>query len=184
MTFAVAMLRRRSRSSGTSGDRVRASMTRNAHSSAAAAASRPVVLGESEIGADRRQRDVHDRVDREHERGGDRDRAGDVQARARGRAATSRNVHERQGVDRDADRQVDEEHPMPANGARDDAAQQHPDAAATSRNEADEAHRLRAVRRIGEQRHHQRQAGGGNGRTAQPLCRATDHEDRLRRRDA
>ena len=75
-----------------------------------------------------------------------RDRAGDVEAalgrrRAAGRAAGASVEHE----DGDPDRQVDEEDPVPVERVGEHAAEQDADAAAAGIDEAEDAHRLRAL---------------------------------------
>ena len=77
-TLAVATLRSRNRRSGISGALTRASITRNAASSTTAAPSRPSVCTERPAGLVA----VDDRVHREHQRRGDGDGAGDVEALA------------------------------------------------------------------------------------------------------
>ena len=113
MTFAVETFRSLNRLSGMSGARTRDSMTRNSAKSATAAPSRPSVC----VDAQPVLVAVHDRVDREHQRRGHGDGAGDVEPRAGG-AAAGRQQHEAEGEHRHADRQVDEEDPVPVEQRR------------------------------------------------------------------
>ena len=90
------------------------------------------------------------RVDREHERGRHRDRAGPRRA-ARGRPASCCDVgssRKRAEVDGDPDGHVDEEDPVPVERVGEHAAEEHAgDAAAAGGDEAEDAHRLRTLAR-------------------------------------
>ena len=112
---------------------------------------------------------VDDRVHGQHQRGGHRHRAGDVEARLALEAAATRDQSERQRDDGDADREVDEEDPVPAEHVGEDAAEQHAEAAATRGHEPEDAHRLRALGRLREERHHQRERDRRDDRGAESL---------------
>src|SRR5439155_1936063 len=86
--------------------------------------------------------------------------------------------------DEHADRQVDEEDPVPVDDVGQDSAEQHADAAAAGSDEAEDAHRLRPIGRLGEERHHQRERDGGGDRAAETLNSARPDEESLRRREA
>ena len=73
---------------------------------------------------------------------------------------------------------------MPAQRAGQDAAEQHTDAAATSGDEAEEAHRLRALAWLGEEVHRQREADRRDDGAAQTLNRPRANQHRLRLRQA
>ena len=96
---------------------------------------------------------VHDRVDREHQRRGDRDRARDVEPPLLRLTSAGRKQEQREHEDGDPDRDVHEEDPVPAQGVREDAAEQDPDRPAACGDEAEDAHRLRALGRLREERH-------------------------------
>src|SRR5580700_9912038 len=68
----------------------------------------------------------------------------------------------RKNEDEDTDRHVDEEDPVPTERARKHAAEQHADRASARGNEARDAHRLRALSRLGEERHHEPERNGGH----------------------
>ena len=165
--FAVARLRRRKSRSGTSGDEIarldqqeRAEQRDSAGEQAERLARRPAVLVP-----------VDDRVHGEHQRGGHGDRARDVDA-ARRRHVRCRQQPQREDDHGDADRDVDEEDPVPVDRAGEDAAEQDADAAAAGGDEAEHAHRLRAIGGLGEEVHHQRQRHRRGNRAAQALHRA------------
>ena len=69
---------------------------------------------------------------------------------------------------------------MPAERVGEDPAEQHADAAAAGRDEAEDTHRLRPLGRLGEQAHHQRQGHSGRDRPAESLHRPRPHEEPLR----
>ena len=91
---------------------------------------------------------------------------------------------ERQREDRHADREVDEEDPVPVERVGDDAAEQHAGGAAAREDEAEDAHRLRPLRRLDEQGHDQRQRDCRDDRAADPLHGAGGDELALRARKA
>jgi hypothetical protein len=73
---------------------------------------------------------VDDRVDRGEQRGGHRDRAGDVDTVALRELLLARQQAQPEEVDRNADRDVHEEDPVPVQRVGEDAAEQHADGAA------------------------------------------------------
>ena len=123
---------------------------------------------------------VHDRVDGQHERGRDRDRAPDVEPRLARRAAGGGEEDDAEGEDRDSDRDVDEEDPVPGQEIREDPAEEHADGASAGRDEAEDAHRLRAVSGFGEESHDQRERDCRDDRAAEALDRARGDEQALR----
>ena len=60
------------------------------------------------------------------------------------------------------------------------AAEQHAERAAARDDEAEDAHRLRALARLGEELHQQRERDRGHDRAADALNRAGGDEERLR----
>ena len=73
---------------------------------------------------------------------------------------------------------------MPVEDVGEDAAEQHADRAAAGGDEAEDAHRLRALGRLGEERHHQRERDRRDDGAADALHGARDDEDALRGREA
>ena len=108
---------------------------------------------------------VHDRVDGDHQRDGHGDRARDVEAlRARSHARR-----------RDAAAASSTTTTIPTgtltrkiqcqfSDVGEDAAEEHADRAAAGGDEAEDPHRLRALGRLGEERHHQRERDRGDDR--------------------
>ena len=148
--FAPETLRERKMRSGISGFAVAASRTTKAASSAsetAPSAERqrraPAVLG----------RRLDDRVDAEHQRGGDQHRAEDVGALAEADPAVVLDQPPRQEGGGEPDRDVDEEDPVPADRLGEDPADQQADRAAGGGDEAVDADRLGLLARLGEHRH-------------------------------
>jgi hypothetical protein len=125
---------------------------------------------------------VHDRVDGEHQRTRHGHRAGDVDAPVRGRDVLGRQEAKREHEHGDADRQVDEEDPVPIERVREHTAEQHADASAAGHHESEYAHRLRTLGGLGEQEHDQREGDRGDDRAAEPLhgARALEHARRVR----
>ena len=72
---------------------------------------------------------------------------------------------------------VDEEDPVPVERVREDAAEKDADRPAARGDEAEDAHRLRALGRLGEEGHRQRERDGGDDRAADALhgARADEH---------
>ena len=127
---------------------------------------------------------VDDRVDGEHQRERHGDGAGDVELHVGGGPALGGQQAHRRHDDRDADRQVDEEDPVPVERVREDAAEHDADAPAAGRDEADDAHRLRSLGGLCEERHDERQRDDRDDRAAEPLDRAGGDEELLRLGDA
>ena len=174
-TFAVARFRSRKRRSGTSGER-RPRLDPEEH--------RQEHSGEGEQAQRSRGTPadlvpVHDRVDGDHGGGGHRHRTRDVEPPGRHPDAR-RQQHERQREDGDADRDVDEEDPVPVERVGQDAAEQDADRAAARRDEAEDAHRLRPLGRLGEQRDDERERDGRDDRATDSLHRAGRDQQPLR----
>jgi hypothetical protein len=79
--------------------------------------------------------------------------------------------------DGDADRDVHEEDPRPGEGVHEDPPEQEADRATADRDRGPDAHRLRALRALGEGRRDDRERGGCDERGAEPLKPAADDED-------
>ena len=73
---------------------------------------------------------------------------------------------------------------MPVERARQHAAEQHADAAAARHDEPEHAHRLRAVGRLGEEHHDQRERDRRDDGAAEPLHGARGDQHSLRARQA
>jgi hypothetical protein len=127
---------------------------------------------------------VHDRVDGQHQRPGHGDRAGDVEPPARDRPAVGREQPQAEGVDENADRDVDEKDPVPAEKVRQHPAEEHADAPAACHHEAEDAHRLGPVGRLREEVHDQRERDRRDNRTAEALDRTRRDQEPLRRGQA
>ncbi len=123
---------------------------------------------------------VHDRVDGEHERCRHRDCARDVEPTGGRLAAVTREEHHGEHEDGDADRQVHEEDPVPAEHVREDSPEQNARGAATGEDEADDAHRLGALGRLGEEDHDQREGHNRDDRAAEALDGACADQELLR----
>ena len=120
--------------------------------------------GRSPADADR----VHDGVDEQRQPRGDGDRPGDVE-RVAGLLAAA--LAERAGGERgrdQADRDVDEQHPAPAQPAGQDPAEQHSGGAAGAGHRAPDAERAVALGPVGERGGDDRQR---SGRLAQRILR-------------
>ena len=123
---------------------------------------------------------VDNRVDREHQRRRDRGRTREIEAASRVRAATGWEQGQAEGEHRRPDREVDEEDRVPAERARQDAAEERAERATPSGDETEEAHCLRPLSRRGEEGHDKRERDRRDDRAAQPLHRARPDEGRLR----
>ena len=179
--LAVATLRRRNRRSGISGSRTRASMHEEQRQQRPAPRrAAPCVCAEVQPASLPSTTAYTASISA----GGDRDGAADVEPRAAAPGAVGGSSATHSAVHRDADRQVDEEDPVPAERVGQQAAEQHADAAAAGADEAVDAHRLGALGRLGEQVHDQRQRHGRDHRAAQALHRARGDQQRLRVRRA
>src|SRR5262249_25257559 len=71
---------------------------------------------------------------------------------------------------------------MPVEHGGEHAAEQHADASAAGGDEAEDAHRLRALGLLREERHRQREPDGGDDRAAEALDGARADQEPLRRR--
>jgi hypothetical protein len=69
---------------------------------------------------------------------------------------------------------------VPVERVREDAAEQHADAAAAGHDEPEDAHCLRALGGLGEQEHDQRERDRGDDRPTEPLHRPRALEQALR----
>ena len=154
--------------SGISGVRARASRATNAASIATASGAEaerrrraPAALGR-----------LDDRVDREHQRAGDEDRAGDVGAGLQADPAVVLEQARGEQGRREADRQVDEEDPVPVDRLGQRAAGQQPDRGAGRRDEAVDPDRLRLLARLGEHRDDHPEDHGRGERAAGALHEA------------
>ena len=173
------MFRRRNRLSGTSGSRRRdSSQTKNA-SSDGRAPEQPERLSGCPPGLVA----VDDRVDGEHERRRDRDRACDIERLAAERGLRLRQESQREGKDDHADRQVDQEDPVPVERARQHAAEQRRRAAAAGHHEPEHTHCLRAIDRLREEDHDQRERHCRDDGPAESLNRARCDQHSLRARE-
>ena len=84
---------------------------------------------------------------------------------------------------RDPDRDVDEQHPAPAETAREDPAEQHPGGAAGARDRAPDPERAVALGALGERRRDDRQRRRRDDRGAEALNRARRDQPSFRLRD-
>ena len=116
----------------------------------------------------------------QHQAGGDRDRPGHVEAASKfGRPALAHeqgHQHQRQ----DADRDVDEEDPLPARVLREDAAEEHADRRAGAGDPAEDAERLVPLRALREGDGRDREDRRREDRSRSTLQQTED--DQLRRR--
>ncbi len=180
MPFAVATLRSRNRPSGTSGERCSRLDPEEGRQERDGEGQQP----KRPHGGPTRLVAVDDGVDGEHQRGGHGDRAGDVEASRIGWSG-GRWQHEQRGdADRDTDGKIDEEDPVPAQRAGQDAAEQDADAATARGDEAEEAHRPCALAWLGEEVHRQRETDRRDDGAAQTLDRPRADQHRLRLRQA
>ena len=129
-------------------------------------------------------RRARQRVDEQHQAGGDRAAPARSKWRCARSARLSRSRHRRQRDRREADRDVDEEDPGPAEIRRDDAAEQDAGGRAATRGGAVDAECAVAVASLGERRHQQRERGRREQRAAEPLHRAEGDERGRRPGDA
>ena len=108
---------------------------------------------------------LDDRVDRAHQRGGDEQRAEPVHPVLEPEPAVGAHDRAAERERRDADREVDEEHPVPAQRLGEQAAGEQAERAAGDRDEHVRAHRpgaLRGLRELGDDdRQDHRRLGGG-----------------------
>jgi hypothetical protein len=116
------------------------------------------------------------RVHEQHQAGGYRACAGDVEAAVRevgaALAQEGRSDHDRT----QADGNVDEEDPRPAQVRGQQPAEQHPDGGTAAGGGAVDPERAVAVATLGEGRHQQRQRRGSEQRASEALHRSEDDE--------
>ena len=173
---APRSVRRRKIENGISGARERVSITRNAASSTSAPAISSSVSRRAPAGVD----GVDERVDEQREPGGDGDGAGDVEVARLGLGAALLQQARREQRADHADRHVDEQHPAPAQPAREHAAEQHAGGAAGAGDGAPHAERAVALGAFGERRRDDRQRRRRDDRRAQALHGARGDQPRLR----
>jgi hypothetical protein len=77
---------------------------------------------------------------------------------------------------------VDEENPVPVESVREDAAEEDAERAAARGDEAEDAHRLRSLGRLGEERHHEGKGNRRHDRAADALDGARPDQNPLRAR--
>ena len=118
--FEAASVRRRKMPSGSSGAFERSSITTKATTSAAEAASSPIVAAVAPAVLRR----ARHRVDEQHQPAGDRERARSVEVAVPRSARLSRSRNGVSASTRTPDRDVDEEDPRPAERARQRPAEQ------------------------------------------------------------
>ena len=109
------------------------------------------------------------RVDEQHQPARDRRGARDVEVTVVQRGAALANEHGREHEQEHADRDVDEEDPRPAEGARQDTAEQDACGAAGARCRAPDAERQVALASFLERRRQDRQRRRREQRRAEPL---------------
>ena len=163
-----------------SGALLRCSITTNAPSSANAIAASPSVRRRAPAEVLR----LDDRVHEHDQAGGHRDRARQVDAALAVRRPGLGHVADREQRRGDADRDVDEEDPLPAEQVGQHAAEQQAERAAARRDRAPDAERLRPVLALRERRRDDRQRGGGDERAAESLQPARRDEPGVRRGEA
>ena len=110
---------------------------------------------------------LDDRVDGEHQRTDEQDRAGHVRAVMQADALIGGNAAPRQHGGEDPDREVDEEDPVPAEALGEDAAGQQSDGPARRGDEAVDADRLRPIPRLGTS---SRSSRGSRPRSSRRRC--------------
>ena len=167
--FAPRSVRRRKIENGISGWRWRSSMTRKATSRTDGAGEPQHRRGRSPAGVD----GVDDGVDEQRQAGRDGDRAGEVKrAGGRPRRGSRRASAARAGRRGDTDRDVDEQHPAPAQPAGEDPAEQHAGGAAGARHRAPDPERTVALGALRERGRDDRQRRRRDDRGAEALHRA------------
>ena len=176
VALAAVSVRSRKIRSGRSGARERSSITTNASTSANEPARRPIVVLEPHPSVVARVM----RVDEQHQAGGDRDGARDVEVPRRLIRAALPQEHRREGDRGECDRDVDEEDPGPAQVRRQHAAEEDADCRAASGCTAVDAERDVAVAALAERRHQERERGRGEQRATEALQGAEGDERGLR----
>ncbi len=127
----------------------------------------PVVLG------------LDDRVDAEHQGAGDERRAGYIRAAVEADALIASDQPQGQHRRHDADREVDEEDPVPIDRLRDHTPEQQADRRAGRGHEAEHADRLGPLPGLGEHRHDHSQDHGRGQRAADALDEPRDDQHGL-----
>jgi hypothetical protein len=149
---------------GKSGAGDRSSITTNARTSASDPASRPSVVPVVQPSLVARQR-----VDQQHQSGGDGGCAQEVEMAMPEPCAALLEQQRGERDRRDADRDVDEEDPRPAQVRGQEPTEQHARrSAATGRRTVDPEREV-ALTALGERRHQQRECGGGEQRPTEAL---------------
>ena len=124
------------------------------------------------------------RVDEQHQPGRDRQRAGDIEVAVGQVRAALTEQHRRQNDGRDADRNVDEEDPGPAQVRREQPAEQDAGGGAAPRGRAVDPEREIPFPAFREGRHQQRERRRSEQRAAETLQRAERDQRSLRPREA
>jgi hypothetical protein len=127
--------------------------------------------------------DLQHGIDADHHRGGREQRAKDVGALVEPEALVVLDVAQRQQRGRDADRDVDEEDPVPADRLGQRAACQQADRGTGGCHEAVDADRLGLLPRLREHRHDHAEDHSGGERAADPLDEARGDQESLARRE-
>ena len=167
--------------SGTSGSAERDSTATNAGQERHARGQRRDDL---ERGPAQRFGPDHAEDDGQHA-GGAEHGPGDVERPRAGRGdPAGGHEHRRQGEQEHPDRDVDEEHPLPAERVDEDAAGDDAEGAAEAGQPAPDAHRDVALAPVGEGHGEDREGGGRHERSAETLHGADADEHALRRRQA
>ncbi len=179
-TLAPVRVRMRKIENGTSGFGVRSSIVTKAANRARASAIRPSVCSRAPAGVG----GVDQRIDEDRERGGDGDRAGDVEGTGLGLGPALGDQPRRQHQGDQGDRDVDPEHPLPAEPVGEDAAEQHTGGSAGAGHGTPDPERLVALGAVAEDRGDDRERGGGDDRGAEALGGAGGDQLPLGRREA
>ncbi len=116
---------------------------------------------------------LEDRVDEQHQAAGEQHGSGDVGALAEPDPLAALDQSQRGDAGRDADREVDEEDPVPADRLCERAAHEQADRAAGHGDERVHADRLRLLPRLGEHRHDHPEDHGRGQRAADALHEAS-----------
>ncbi len=127
--------------------------------------------------------DPEDRVDAEHQPGGEEHGAGNVGALLHPDPLAVVDQPQREERGRDADREVDEEDPVPIDRLGEEATGQEPDRAAGDGDEGVHADRLRLLARLGEHHHDHSQDHGGGECAADALNEASSDQHALALRE-
>ena len=173
--FAPATVLMRKIENDISGSLARSSQTTNPTSRATAAATKmPIVLAERPAVVVRLGDAEHGR----RETGGDEHGTGRVEARRRHVTALAEEQR-REGDRGDADRDVEEEDPLPAQRVREDATEEHACGGTEATDGAPDAEGDVALLPLDEGRHQDRERGRRDDRRTQPLQGAGADQRRL-----